>query len=443
MKSILTLLTICISCISVYASHILGGYIAAKQVTGLHYQITAVVQSDPNSPSNNQMADIELNFGDGTKETVSRATLATENNVQRNIYVVHHTYAADGEYMITYTDPNWAANIVNLNGGFSDIIPVKLQCWINVKEALTNQQSANPLAYEQVKGRLNHPLHYNPTFVRADGDDIYIELLAERSDLTNFNLPQNSIVNAHSGMLTFTPAQPGLFLFVFRIHTSKNGIETSQTDMMQLIQVLDGVAASPTVEVINATLFDQGWYGKAVTPNEQLSQSVLFTLTNNPFSAEVYSELTDKGATTTIVNTALNQRHAKLDWTALPSYQRNTPYFITYRYRSSADNYIDDYNVAVYFGAPFNTGLNDNLWNQAAVKVYPNPVIDGTCTLLIPDNRSAATVSIYDALGRVVYTSKVNNQQLVLKTYTWPTGMYSYRVLTSNGLAKTGIFIVQ
>jgi hypothetical protein len=442
MKILLALLITVTCCFSSMASHILGGYIAAKQQTGRQYQITVIVMSDPNIPSNTSTANIELNFGDGRKEIVERTTIATENGVQRNSYVVNHLFASDGLYVISYTDPNWAANIINLNGGFSEGTVLRLETMIRINSLIVNGQSAIPLALEQVKGMLNHPLHYNPTFVQADGEDISIELLSARNDLTNYALPNGASVNPYSGMLTFTANNPGLFLVIFRVHTFRNGVETSQTDAMQLVKIMDGTVSTPSVEVPDATFYDQGWYSRVVTENEQVSQSMVFTLDNNPFAVEVYSELTNKGATTTIVNTASNKKQGKLDWNVLPADERSTPYFITYRYRSTADNYIDDYNVALYDGAPLNTGLLEEApWGYG--KVYPNPVAEGKCTLVLPENLQMAALNIVDALGRNVYSTTISGQSILVETNHWPAGVYAYMVSTPTGKHISGNIVVR
>lgn len=432
MKTIFTLLAVCFSYVT-FASHCIGGYIVAKQVSGRQYQITTVLLTDPNSPANMNSADISLDYGDGKTETVTRTAVSTEDGIQRNTYTIEHIYATDGVFTISFSNPNLPANIVNLNGGFSENTPFKTTCLIRVNNTVSGMQSASPLAFEFVKGCLNKTSHYNPTFIGGDGYTVVQELVTEHPSLPNYNLPESSSINPYSGMLTFTPQFSGLYLFAFKITSYQNGILMTQSHIIQLYKISEAQVGVPTIDYPETSAHPQGWQSRVVTPNQSVNQLVTFTGTGDPFTVEVYSELLNKGATSSISKPTTNSAVAELNWAALPAYERTTPYFITYRYRSSNLNMIDDYNIAFYHGAPINTGVDEETSENQAIILYPNPAFGATQCYFVFSEFQKGQLTVYDVLGKSIQTEAIDGKTYMLETRDLKPGMYTYRYVSQSG----------
>lgn len=434
MKTPITLLAICFS-FTASASHHMGGYITAKQVSARLYRITTVLLTDPNQPANTFSDSISLQYGDGETQIIGRTSAATEDGIQRSTYITEHRYSSDGTFIISYTNPNLPANIVNVNGGFSANTPFYTSCMIRISSSMTSpNQSPDPLAFNFSNGVLNTTTHYNPTFTGGNNDELTFELMAESNMLPNYSQPWGSSINQYSGMITFTPLTPGLYLFPIRVTSYRNGIVTARTNAIQLYKILDGVAVTPAVNVPDAIMSLQGWYSRELIPNQTVDQQLQFTLqpVSPEFTAEVYSELKDKGAIVTSSEPTPSSILLNVNWTANPTYAKNTPYFITYRFRSSHLNITDDYNIAFYHGAPLNTWINDLNTSEQKVVVYPNPIDGGTCTIEFGENQTGE-ISVIDLLGKKIVTEAVAGKKHTLKTDDWKTGIYCYSFISTGG----------
>lgn len=440
MKTLLLVLLFTLNCIAASASHILGGYISAEHVNGRSYQIRAVLLSDITSPASSTTTSLTLIFGDGKTEVVNRTLTVTEDNVQLNVYTTEHLYATDGIYTIMYTSPNLPANIVNVNGGISEDIPFTTSCLIRINNSIPLKQSATPLAYEFLFGYINQPLKYNYTAVSGDETTIVHELVTENTAYTNYTLPHKSSINKYSGMLSFAPQFGGLYLFIIRASCYNNSILVSQSDMIQMVRVEDALDVVPAVTIDIPYNEENGWYPKVVSPNQSLTQQVNFYVGNQaPISTSTYSELFDKGAQKISSSPTSGNAQVQLTWDALPVYQRSTPYFVTYRCRTNT-HFVYDYNLAIYHGAPINTGLDKTLSDNSQTGVYPNPVTSSQCTLVFPDNNEGK-LNVFDCVGRLILTEDIKGTSHDMETMDWKPGMYTYSIVWHNGEQTGGKLI--
>jgi hypothetical protein len=73
--------------------------------------------------------------------------------------------------------------------------------------------------------------------------------------------------------------------------------------------------------------------------------------------------------------------------------------------------------------------------NDLLAKLYPNPATDRV-KVALDASIAAATLALYDITGRVVLTQEVSNG-LVISTASIPSGMYLYRIATTEGIVHT------
>ncbi len=440
MKTFLTFFITLLSFISVNASHLLGGYIVAKQQSGRMHEITVVTLSDPTSPTNEFTNSIAIAFGDGHSEQITRTRVDIEEpGVNRNTYTTQHLYTTDGVFEISYSGFNLIANIVNVNDGSSDGLPFFISTHIWVNSSLNNNQTAQPLAYEKVNTPLNQTLQYNPTFCGSGDQEISYELIIP-SNIRNYVLPEGSKINAYTGMLSFTPVFSGHYLFFIKCTSSQNGRIVARTTVAQLVSVKDLIYTLPHIEIPDVDFYSLGWYRRPLNVNETMSQP--FTYSNINTTAEVYSELFNKNAADSITRPTNSTTTLWMNWTALPAYLRNTPYFATYRLRST-NNLIYDYNIGFYHGAPLNTAINDLAAGIQLVSAYPNPVTDGRLTLVFPESMIDAQLTVNDVLGKIVLSDNMTSNTYHIETVLWKSGLYTFTLQKQNGSTLKGKFIVE
>lgn len=75
----------------------------------------------------------------------------------------------------------------------------------------------------------------------------------------------------------------------------------------------------------------------------------------------------------------------------------------------------------------FVQGINEI--NDAAVTNYPNPTKDVIHVKMDASLVDNATINLYDAIGKLVISERVNNTTTTLNLKDFATGMYTIRVV--------------
>ncbi|MES2781120.1 MAG: T9SS type A sorting domain-containing protein [Bacteroidota bacterium] len=440
MKNLIIILAICLFHFSTFASHLYGGYITTKKLSGRQYEISVTILGDPHGAAS--QTSIKLSFGDGDSQTVARLSLANlEDNFRSNIYKTIHEYQSDGVFIITYSDPNLVDNIVNVNGGQSSNSSLVIESMIRVSPTLLSLENPRPLAYTFPSVAFGKSLTYNPTFIDAEGDNIVYELLSS-TNLLNYQLPAAMTMNQHSGMVTWNNINfQGLYLIQYKVSSyESNGILNAYTIVTQMIRVVDLVIDFPTpVHFPNTDLAPAGWYRSVVNTSGWVQQPFIMPLNNNTnCNIEVYSELLHlNGRIETNQNDS--QHVVNFFWEALAGMNRPTLYFVTFRLQSTKLARVSkDYNVAFYHGAPLTTGVNEWRGENEKVSVYPNPSTNGSCIFLLPTQSPNTMLHIYDMAGK-----EIVNTPVIDASYTWDhssetTGLYFYQIEMPDGHLFSG-----
>ncbi|SDG15314.1 T9SS type A sorting domain-containing protein [Chitinophaga filiformis] len=77
--------------------------------------------------------------------------------------------------------------------------------------------------------------------------------------------------------------------------------------------------------------------------------------------------------------------------------------------------------------------LQANIINEDAVSLYPNPSNGGQFMILLPGSAKNAVVSIYDNLGRLVYTRNAQGGNRIQINSQLKTGLYIVRIISNAG----------
>ncbi len=82
----------------------------------------------------------------------------------------------------------------------------------------------------------------------------------------------------------------------------------------------------------------------------------------------------------------------------------------------------------------------NNISNNPSISIYPNPSV-GVFNFL--SQVAISEITIYNVLGEVVYSEKVNSNRIKMDLKNQPTGIYFYKITDENGVSKSGKIILE
>ena len=162
------------------ATHNRGGEITYKHLFGHTYEFTITTCTKSSSPADRP--ELEIEFGDGTLDTVQRLSVTpiAGYDAQKNVYVINHSYSGDGTYQICVSDPNRNSGVLNVGGAISsDNIAFSIQSQLIISVFLGPPN--NSVTFEDCPcpeyACANFAYCYNPEAVDVDGDSIAYTLV--------------------------------------------------------------------------------------------------------------------------------------------------------------------------------------------------------------------------------------------------------------------------
>ena len=302
MKRLVFLFSFFLLVSSSQASHLKGGYINYKCVSGRSYQITLVTFSDPNSPADINTSNAFVFFGDGDSLTIQRTQrVAVSVNLVENIYITTHTYVSDGNFFISFTDFSFVDGIVNVNGGDSKNQQFYLESLLKINSTIVAFNSPEPHSIlPELRAIGGKELYYNSTWFGRlkdyPNDSISFELTSMKN-INNFTLPPGLSIDNYSGMIKWEKVPivsgsiPILWLINYKVLTYRLGILVGYTTVAQIARVDNYPGTFPSI--INFPFCDStnnGWYKKNITTNNFFKQEFKYTDNNYQFLKRVYGE---------------------------------------------------------------------------------------------------------------------------------------------------------
>ena len=102
MKTYTLIALLCLMAAPAWATHLLGGQIQAKNISGNTYEITVVLYTDAGSTATNAMTTIPLCTGIGDLINVPRLSqIAINGNILVNLFRTKYTYSGPGVYRLS------------------------------------------------------------------------------------------------------------------------------------------------------------------------------------------------------------------------------------------------------------------------------------------------------------------------------------------------------
>lgn len=166
------------------ATHLRGGEItvAREDCGSLTATITITVYLDAESTV--PFGGGWLDFGDGTDpiQIPEQTSTPTDlgNNVSKATFTITHTYASPGKYLITYTEPNRNAGILNVPNSVQTRF--HLETLIAIDPSVGCNNSPVLLIPPIDKGCGCVPFYHNAGAFDPDGDSLSYELVVPKSD---------------------------------------------------------------------------------------------------------------------------------------------------------------------------------------------------------------------------------------------------------------------
>jgi hypothetical protein len=98
------------------------------------------------------------------------------------------------------------------------------------------------------------------------------------------------------------------------------------------------------------------------------------------------------------------------------------------------DNFVFTQTVVVC------TGIDNTTMSSSGINVYPNPT-NGSFYVYVEELSSKPVFEMYDALGKLVLSKELRNQQTMISMNELANGIYAYRIKSNDSLLKQGKLI--
>lgn len=255
MKKFFLVALLCIGSTASYATHLLGGEIQAKNISGLTYEITGVLYLDiqNGTPATNAQTEIILCLGDGTQMKALR--MSSEDLpgllVNRSTYRVRYTYSAPGQYTIATKLDKLTNGILNLGPPPTQELQMVIQTTLNT--AVPNTTAAAPIPTFTTGLRQVFSLPLATT--DPDGDSLayrLVKVLAAGQECAP-NFPSNNYMfpNEVTRQGTFrldrpaaklvwnAPAQIGLYAYAYVTEEWRQGVKIAESWRTNALFVTD------------------------------------------------------------------------------------------------------------------------------------------------------------------------------------------------------------
>ncbi len=176
---------------SAKATHNRAGEITYQWISGYTYRIKITTYTNIGSPNLADRCYDTLYFGDGGSAVVARSNgtttslcggasgppfdgVAITSLLKRNEYETTHTFPGPGNYLMSMTDPNRNAGIINLPNSVNQVFYIESYLVISAFQGPNNSPVLTFPPIDQ--GCVGHCFYHNPGAYDVDGDSISYEL---------------------------------------------------------------------------------------------------------------------------------------------------------------------------------------------------------------------------------------------------------------------------
>ncbi len=260
---------------TLFATHNRAGEILIRQTGPLTIEATVVTYTQTSSTSADRDS-VTIQWGDGKSTTVARtngpvgkggvpAGEELQNDIKKNIYKSSHTYAGFLPFfVISMTDPNRNAGILNVNPPFSDNVQFSISTTFTFLSQQFQGVNSTPILLQPPIdfGCVGQIFIHNPNAYDVDGDSLYYQLTEPRAapgvKVPNYTFPNKVsgsgtganflTLNEKTGDLVWdSPQRAGEYNITIMIIEFRQGLPIDTTIRDMQVEIRDNCKNVPPV----------------------------------------------------------------------------------------------------------------------------------------------------------------------------------------------------
>ena len=452
-NSTLSVLCLLLFALPLSATHNRAGEITYRQIDALTIEATVVTYTKASSVAADRDT-LTIEWGDGAFSKAPRVNgggfgelLAFD--IKLNYYVAVHTYADEGAYSVSMTDPNRNGGVLNVDFPNSINIPFHLQAEINVfADPGISNQSVVLLEPPIDLAQIGQPFIHIPNGFDPDGDSVAYEFITPMmgvdEPVPNYLLltevmpgPDNTLtLDPVTGQLTWaSPQQEGEYNVAILVKSYRDGelFESTIRDMQILVMNLNNTFPSCLIdisqdEVVEVMVGDTVIVEVTAT-DDDVDQNLALSSTSGLYSSD-YFDSPAQFSTSGGGNTA----GGTMEWIVKPEHARHEPYLVVFK---AKDDYLN-MGYAAFALARFRaidpnaTAVNEVRAETPELKLFPNPATD-LLTLATDAANLPAEYSIWSIEGQLLQTGLLTSPVEQLSLQQLMTGQYVLRLIGRKG----------
>lgn len=394
-------------CCSAYATHSKGGFIRYQHLEGRTYSVILTLYSGHSS----SVATGEggrLYFGDGTSTDLGSGeninnfrTTRISEGVNKNVYVIEHTYPSNGSYRIVYSENSRNENILNMENAVN--IPFYTESFLTADPFIHNNSvrfDNNPVftTYN------NQTYHYNPQAYDPDGDSLSFHIVTPMQDqniaVAGYTRPHLTFdhagvaetgedayfaINPYTGDLIWdSPVMNGEYVMAIEIREWRklDGETFLIGEVLQdfIVQVTESVHDLQLIFPISAQ--------QTELEKDTQWEKTITAIADNPDDTVVLQLLGDflhLSPELSPADSAAGKGEASITIQYSPSETGNKPYQLiarAYIYSATGDQSVPKVRSAYLVPSAVLNGFSDLVVRE--IKVYPNPSFSNSFSIQNP-----------------------------------------------------------
>lgn len=252
---------------AVFATHNRAGEIIYEQVGPLRFKVTVITYTKTSAPADRDSLRVE--WGDGSGQNIVRSNGRGQNqpnDIQYNTYIAYHTYPGRSTYIISMTDLNRNANVLNVNAPNSIDVAFHLETKLSILNPTFDGLNTSPVLLQPPidVGCVGERFVHNPNAFDAEGDSIAYELIVPLGNVNtpvpNYVFPNMILPGANNTIslnpltgdfIWNAPQRAGEYNVAFLVKEYRSGRLISSIIRDIQINILDNCRKPPKVTTID------------------------------------------------------------------------------------------------------------------------------------------------------------------------------------------------
>ena len=426
-----------------FATHNRSGEITYIQTDDLTIEATITTFTKTSSiPADRD--SLTICWGDESCEIVYRSNGPNNNgedlgnDFKRNKYIISHSYADFGDYIISMTDPNRNMSVLNVNNGLSDNIPFHLE----TEFTLTEEANSSPIILQEPIdiAYLGQPYLHALSAFDVEGDSVAYRLVTplmatgvfvtDYAEVSEIGAGDENVLSFDEtiGLLDWsTPQVEGEYNIAFEILTYRDGVLNGRIvrDMQILVLEMPNLLCDIDTnfggneDVINVSVGDI--VNMEITAMDMDVEQIL-TLSSTSGLYDFFSF----PASFDVINQNENIVNAVFNWEVKQEHIREHPYQIVFKAKDEfglANYAVRQFRVLGFLDDTDDPNIADNF------TIYPNPATDKLVIKAESEELSGGKYSIWNANGRKIKNGIFSNTtEHYIDIVTLPAGIYFVRI---------------